>query len=80
MYTICHQMLTIASASEVPAVLSRPRSEHTTLPNLLHSPKVSQSQLRAFCGSLCLQLPRTDIRVSFLPCNPRLHLRQKELV
>src|SRR6218665_4131302 len=69
MYTICHQMLTIASTSKVPPVLPHPAAEHTTFPILV---AFTQSLAVAALDTSCLQLPHSDIRVSVLACNLRL--------
>jgi len=77
MYTICHQMLTIASASGAPPVLPRPNcgSYYVHYIGLL----LAFTQSLAIAAS-CVQLPQSDIRVSFLVCNPRLHGHQEEFL
>jgi len=69
MYTICHPILTIGSASGAPPVLPDPAEELTTFPILL---AFTQSLAIAASGLSCLQLPHSDIRVGFLAFNPRL--------
>jgi len=76
MYTICHQMLTIASASGAPPVFPKPSCGTYDVPHTLHS----RSLALAAPGPSCLQLPHSDIRVGFLAFNPRLHGRQEEFL
>jgi len=81
MYTICHQMLTIASASGTPPVLPcrgpDPAAELTKFSILL---AFMQSLAIRASGPSCLHLSHSDIRVGFLACNPQLHGRQEEFL